>query len=115
MPSRHSSGHSLADAAALADNLGISTLEIDIDPRIVCCPGCWRRRSSPAVAPVGAGAPLSWRAGGVTDQNLQARIRGVLLMALANEHGWLVLTTATRASRPLGIPRSTATLRALTQ
>ena len=40
--------------------------------------------------------------GGITDQNLQARIRGLTLMALANEHGWLVLTTGNKSELAVG-------------
>ena len=40
--------------------------------------------------------------GDVTDQNVQSRIRGVVLMALANEHGWLVLTTGNKSEAAVG-------------
>ena len=45
----------------------------------------------------------------MTEENLQARIRGNYLMALSNKFGWLVLTTATRARWPWATARSTAT------
>ena len=40
--------------------------------------------------------------GDLTDQNLQSRIRGVILMAMANEHGWLVLTTGNKSEAAVG-------------
>ena len=40
--------------------------------------------------------------GDLTDQNLQSRIRGVVLMAMANEHGWLVLTTGNKSEAAVG-------------
>ena len=98
MPSRHSSEHSVTDAEKLAANLGIDALIVGIEP------------GHAALAEmIGAGLGGGLDAGGITDQNLQSRIRGVTLMALANEHGWLVLTPATRASWRWATRPSTAT------
>ena len=123
MPSRYSSEHSLADAEKLAANLGIGTCTLGIDPAhsalaamlqpvLDPAPAPSARRvpgpepdPSPAVDPAPAPEPAvrgGLAAGGLTDQNLQSRIRGVLLMALANEHGWLVLTTGNKSELAVG-------------
>ena len=91
MPSRHSSEHSVTDAEKLAANLGIDALIVGIEP------------GHAALAEmIGAGLGGGLDAGGITDQNLQSRIRGVTLMALANEHGWLVLTTGNKSELAVG-------------
>ena len=89
MPSRFSSDHSLADARALADNLGI-------DFKIVPIEGTHRAMEA-AVAPLFAG-----RAPDVTEENMQARIRGGILMALSNKFGWLLLTTGNKSELAVG-------------
>ena len=92
MPSRNSSEHSVTDAEKLAANLGIDAHTVGIDPAHVALAGMLE----PGLGPGGL-VP-----GGLTDQNLQARIRGVTLMALANEHGWLVLTTGNKSELAVG-------------
>ncbi len=91
MPSRHSSEHSVTDAEKLAANLGIDALIVAIEP------------GHAALAEmIGAGLGGGLDTGGITDQNLQSRIRGVTLMALANERGWLVLTTGNKSELAVG-------------
>lgn len=87
MPSRYSSPHSVADAEKVAANLGI-------DARVVPIEAAHRAFEEML------GGPAS--PGGLTDQNLQSRIRGVVLMALANENGWLVLTTGNKSEAAVG-------------
>ena len=91
MPSRYSSDHSIADAEALAANLGIDTRMVAIEP------------VHAAFTEMLAGdSATPGNLGDLTDQNVQSRIRGVLLMALANEHGWLVLTTGNKSEAAVG-------------
>ncbi len=92
MPSRYSSDHSIADADALAANLGIDTMTVPIEPAHVAF--------TEMLVPHVADGRID--VGDLTDQNVQSRIRGVLLMALANEHGWLVLTTGNKSEAAVG-------------
>ncbi len=89
MPSRYSSSGSINDAYALATKLGIDIQTVPIDPA--------HRAMAALVAPLIGGEPL-----GLTDENLQSRIRGVLLMALSNESGWIVLTTGNKSEMATG-------------
>ncbi|HEX7442511.1 MAG TPA: NAD+ synthase [Acidimicrobiales bacterium] len=89
MPSRYSSEGSESDAAALAANLGI---ELDRAPIEAA-----HRALSATLGPLLGGEPE-----GLTDENLQSRIRGVLLMALSNAHGWIVLTTGNKSEMATG-------------
>ncbi|MXW94469.1 MAG: NAD+ synthase [Acidimicrobiaceae bacterium] len=91
MPSRNSSEHSVTDAEKLAANLGIDARIVGIEPGHAALAGMIE-------ADLGRGLD----AGGLTDQNLQARVRGTTLMALANEHGWLVLTTGNKSELAVG-------------
>ncbi|MDE0516225.1 MAG: NAD+ synthase, partial [Acidimicrobiaceae bacterium] len=91
MPSRHSSEHSVTDAEKLAANLGIDARIVGIEPGHAAL-------AKMIEADLGRGLD----AGGLTDQNLQARVRGTTLMALANEHGWLVLTTGNKSELAVG-------------
>ena len=91
MPSRYSSDHSIADAEALAANLGIDIRTVAIEPAHAAFT---EMLSSNSAEP--------GNLGDLTDQNVQSRIRGVLLMALANEHGWLVLTTGNKSEAAVG-------------
>lgn len=84
MPSRWSSGHSETDAADLAHRLGIDHRTIGIEP------------AHAAVSDMLGGTT------GLTDENLQSRLRGVVLMALSNAHGWLVLTTGNKSEAAVG-------------
>jgi NAD+ synthase (glutamine-hydrolysing) len=89
MPSRYSSEHSRRDAAELAKNLGIEFREIPIEPMFAAY--------LDALAPAFAG-----RAPDVTEENLQARIRGALLMALSNKLGKLLLSTGNKSEIATG-------------
>jgi NAD+ synthase (glutamine-hydrolysing) len=89
MPSRYSSEGSRTDAAALARNLGIGFQEIPIE-------GVFSAYLE-GLAPVFAG-----RAPDVTEENLQARVRGGLLMALSNKFGSLLLTTGNKSELATG-------------
>ena len=89
MPSRYSSDHSLDDAEALADSLGIDRRTIPIGPA--------HDAFESMLAPSFEG-----REPDLTEENLQSRIRGVLLMALSNKFGWLVLTTGNKSETAVG-------------
>jgi NAD+ synthase (glutamine-hydrolysing) len=89
MPSRYSSGHSLEDARVLAENLGIGFEIIPIEPVF-----------SAAVKTLEesfAGTDPD-----ITEENLQARIRGMLLMAWSNKKGSLLLTTGNKSEMAVG-------------
>lgn len=90
MPSPYSSEGSISDSVVLANMLGISTETIPIGP-------VWAAYHA-ALAPAVAPGPL----GDLTDQNLQARIRGQILMALSNETGSLLLTTGNKSEMAVG-------------
>ncbi len=89
LPSRYSSDHAGSDATALAQNLGIALQSIPIEAPF--------NALTETLAPAFEG-----RAPDVTEENLQARIRGVLLMALSNKFGWLVLTTGNKSELATG-------------
>lgn len=90
MPSRFSSQHSLDDAEKLANNLGIVLKTVPIEPVV----NSFRQG-------IEAGL-LSGDFGDVVDQNLQARVRGMLLMAHSNLHGHLVLATGNKSEMAVG-------------
>jgi NAD+ synthetase len=89
MPARYSSAHSLADAAALASALGVDHRVIPIDPVFQ------------TFLDVLAGS-FAGLAEDVTEQNLQARARGSVLMALSNKFGYLLLTTGNKSELAVG-------------
>jgi NAD+ synthase (glutamine-hydrolysing) len=89
MPSRFSSEGSSSDAAALAGNLGIDYRVVPIEPA--------HAAFLDLLAPCFAG-----RSADLTEENLQSRIRGVILMALSNKMGWLVLTTGNKSETAVG-------------
>jgi NAD+ synthetase len=89
MPTRYSSPHSLADAEALARNLGVRFEVIPIDSVF--------QSYLDALAPVFAGLPAD-----VTEENIQARVRGAVLMALSNKFGALLLTTGNKSELAVG-------------
>ena len=89
MPSRYSSGESREDAAQLAENLGIKLLVIEIDETFQAYLKMLEK-------------PFSETEPGVAEENIQARIRGNILMALSNRFGWLVLTTGNKSEFSLG-------------
>jgi len=89
MPSPYSSSGTRGDAERLAENLGAELLTIAIEPMM--------KDFDAALAPIFAG-----REPDLTEENLQARIRGNLLMALSNKFGWLVLTTGNKSEMAVG-------------
>jgi len=89
MPSRYSSAGSVDDAVALAVNLGIDIVTVPIEPA--------HHAFAATLAPLLGSEPS-----GLTDENLQSRVRGVLLMALSNQHGWIVLTTGNKSEMATG-------------
>jgi NAD+ synthase (glutamine-hydrolysing) len=100
MPSRYSSAGSLTDAAALAQSLGIDFNVISIEPMFEAYLGALAPAFADArVGEVWAGGP---EAADLAVQNLQARIRGAILMALSNRHGRLLLTTGNKSEIATG-------------
>ena len=89
MPSPFSSQGSIDDSLSLAGNLGIDTLTLPIEPAINAMEGMLQEAF--------AGTPR-----GVTEENIQARIRGNLLMALSNKRGALLLTTGNKSELAVG-------------
>ena len=89
MPSRYSSDHSRSDAARLAANLGIDYRTISIEPAF----SAYLEMLGPA---------FEGRPPGLTQENLQSRCRGQVLMALSNEFGWMVLTTGNKSEMAVG-------------
>jgi NAD+ synthase (glutamine-hydrolysing) len=89
MPSPYSSAETQADARTVAANLGLECLELDIAPAM----DAYERLLEPA---------FDGRDPDITEENLQARIRGNLLMALSNKFGWLVLTTGNKSELSVG-------------
>ncbi len=89
MPSRYSSAHSREDAAELARNLGIRFEEISIEPMHAAFLAQLERAE---------GRPL----GDLAEQNVQARVRGQVLMALSNDTGGLVLSTGNKSELAVG-------------
>jgi NAD+ synthase (glutamine-hydrolysing) len=89
LPSAISSGHSRDDARELAGNLGIAFQTIAIADVVAA--------AESVLGPVFAG-----RARDVTEENIQARVRGVLMMALSNKFGSLLLTTGNKSEVAVG-------------
>lgn len=89
MPSRYTSGESLEDAKACADALGVSYRSIDIEPGVDAFDAM--------LAPAFEGLDPD-----VTEENIQSRLRGVLLMALSNKFGNMVLTTGNKSEMSVG-------------
>ncbi len=89
MPTRYSSSHSLEDAEELARNLGIHFLNIPIEPVF--------QAYLEILKPHFKNLPED-----LTEENLQPRIRGTLLMGLSNKFGWLVLTTGNKSETGVG-------------
>lgn len=89
MPSRYSSDGSLNDAKELADNLGVEFQVIPIEPPFTS--------SLDVLKPHFEGHEP-----GLAEENLQSRIRGLLIMALSNKKGWLVLTTGNKSEMAVG-------------
>ena len=89
MPSRFSSDHSLTDARALAENLGIRFSVIEIEPM--------HAAFERSLKPHFAGRPPD-----IAEENIQARIRGTIMMALSNKFGSILLTTGNKSEVAVG-------------
>jgi NAD+ synthase (glutamine-hydrolysing) len=89
MPSRYSSAGSVSDSVELASALGIDTIELPVE--------------APFQAFLDTLQPaLHGREPDVTEENLQARVRGTLVMALSNKFGWLPLATGNKSELAVG-------------
>ncbi|MBU2520793.1 MAG: NAD+ synthase [Proteobacteria bacterium] len=89
MPSKYTSADNFEDTEKLAKNIGIELLQIPID-------GIFKeflKFLSPS---------FNEREPGITEQNIQARIRGTILMALSNRHGSLLLSTGNKSEMAVG-------------
>jgi NAD+ synthase (glutamine-hydrolysing) len=89
MPSRFSSSGTQGDARALATALGVHAHELPIESVVESYEGT-------------LGAQFEGLEHDLTEENLQARVRGNLLMALSNKFGWLVLTTGNKSEMSVG-------------
>lgn len=89
MPSRYSSDHSITDAIALAENLGIEHRTIAIEP----AHAAFMEMFSPSFA----GRDI-----GLAEENMQSRTRAVILMGLSNAFGWLLLNTGNKSESSVG-------------
>jgi NAD+ synthase (glutamine-hydrolysing) len=89
MPSRYSSEGSILDARLLAKNLGIPTCEIPIEEPFESFLDLLE-------------TPFQGKRPDVTEENLQARIRGIILMALSNKHGYILLSTGNKSELAMG-------------
>ena len=89
MPSRYSSGGSVGDALALARNLGIRVETLPIAPLV----NAYEAELSGLFAGLKPG---------LAEENLQARIRGTLLMSLSNKFGWMLLATGNKSEIAVG-------------
>jgi NAD+ synthase (glutamine-hydrolysing) len=89
MPSRYTSDMSNDDAAQLAQNLGFRLMTVPIESTFEA----YLEMLSESFADAGPG---------VAEENIQARIRGNILMALSNKFGWLVLTTGNKSEMSVG-------------
>ena len=89
MPSRYSSAETQSDAQSIAESLGTRFLELPIEP---------------AVSVFGEilAEPFRDTEPGVAEENIQARVRGNLLMALSNKFGWLLLATGNKSEYSVG-------------
>ena len=89
MPSRYSSQGSVGDSAELARNLGIEFWEIPIELAHTAFTGMLEER-------------FAGTAPNVAEENVQARIRGNVLMTVSNKFGWIVLTTGNKSEMAMG-------------
>jgi NAD+ synthase (glutamine-hydrolysing) len=110
MPSPYSSEGTREDARRIAENLGVELIEIPIEAGMesygeMLAAAFARHAGEPE--PVGAANPgssaaVQGTAPGTAEENVQARIRGNLIMALSNKFGWLVLTTGNKSELSVG-------------
>ncbi len=83
LPSKYSSDHSISDAQAIAESTGLHFRVIDIEPMIVAFLD-------------------SLKLEGIAQENVQARVRGVVLMGLSNQEGHIVLATGNKSELAVG-------------
>jgi NAD+ synthase (glutamine-hydrolysing) len=120
MPSPHSSDETQADARTIAANLGVEAIEIPIEATM----GAYERALAGSSDPPHAGEfalsrtmrdevrtqaeealprdPARPSEPDLAAENIQARIRGNVMMALSNKHGWLILTTGNKSEMSVG-------------
>lgn len=89
MPSRYTADMSVDDAKAQAEIMGVRNYLIPIEPAFNCMLNL--------LAPAFASKPVD-----TTEENLQARIRGLLLMSISNKHGKMLLTTSNKSETAVG-------------
>ena len=89
LPSRYSSEHSITDAVSLTDNLQIDYNIVPIEPMF--------KDFKQSLEPLFRGLPDN-----TTEENIQARIRGVLLMAISNKFGHILLNTSNKSEAAVG-------------
>ena len=89
MPSRYSSDATRSDARAVAESLGCAFREIPIESAV----GAFHEALT---------VEIEGGLAGLSAENLQARVRGVLLMALSNTYGWLVVSTGNKSELAVG-------------
>ncbi len=89
MPSKFSSDHSVTDAIALAENLKVKYETVNIQPMV--------DDFYKSLAPIFKGLPVN-----VTEENIQARVRGTLIMALSNKFGNILLNTTNKSECAVG-------------
>jgi NAD+ synthase (glutamine-hydrolysing) len=89
MPSRFTSDETRADARRVSESLGTSFREIPIEPIVAAFSGALAE-------------PFLGTKPGIAEENVQARVRGVLLMALSNKFGWLLVATGNKSEYSVG-------------
>jgi len=89
MPSPYTSQESLEDAAQCASNLGVHYDVVSIEPAM----GAYEQMLAPI---------FSGEVADVTEENIQSRARGLLLMAMSNKFGWMLLTTGNKSEMAMG-------------
>jgi NAD+ synthase (glutamine-hydrolysing) len=107
MPSPHSSPETQADARTIAANLGCELIEIPIEPMMGGYERALAGHLNPGQTPDAGEEPPPHDPARPSEpdlaaENIQARIRGNLMMALSNRHGWLVLTTGNKSEMSVG-------------
>ncbi len=89
MPSRYSSAGSISDSEKLAENLGLDLWEVPIEPAHQAFTDMLAERFKGTEA-------------NVAEENVQARVRGNVLMTVSNKFGWIVLTTGNKSEMAMG-------------
>jgi NAD+ synthase (glutamine-hydrolysing) len=104
MPSPHSSAETQDDARQIARNLGTALIDIPIEPMMHGYRDALDQHLRPDAEDSDASPtdPTRPSEPDLAAENIQARIRGNLMMALSNRHGWLVLTTGNKSEMSVG-------------